>query len=151
MAAYDIYPAELAQLRHGYALWCPEPWDYDEVKLGDVGYLWRGAFYRLFNATLAADHPDNAKLGVPHAFVPLVVPPSAMYRNDKFFDAGPLHSYSVKRFEYGASASGSVAHTIQYPVLTCLINISFRALGIYSQGEQAYSSRAPTGKALSSC
>jgi hypothetical protein len=106
MAPHNIFAAILAQLQHGYALWAPEPSGYDEVKVGDVGYLWRGAFHRLFNATLPADHPSNCVLGVPDGFIPLVVPDGSLYRIDKFFDPGALHSSNVSRIEFGASAEG---------------------------------------------
>jgi hypothetical protein len=64
----------MRELRHGYALWCPEPCQYGEVRAGDVGYLRDGAFHRLFNAILPEDDPEQI-LGVPVAFEPLVLPP----------------------------------------------------------------------------
>lgn len=106
MAAYDIYSAQLLQLKHGYALWSPEPWAYSEVQVGDVGYIWRGSFYRLFNVILGSEHPDNKRFGVPDGFKPLNVPPDSTYRVEKYFDPGPLHSCTVSRFECDISTAG---------------------------------------------
>lgn len=108
MAAHDIYAASLVQLQHGYALWTPEPCHYDEVEVGDVGWLWRGAFHRLFNATVAVDHPSNAALGVPDGFVPLTLLATTMYTNEKMFDPGALRTASVSKVEFGTSAEGWV-------------------------------------------
>ncbi|KAJ6570047.1 hypothetical protein DFH09DRAFT_1153912, partial [Mycena vulgaris] len=93
-AAHQVYSSQLRELRHGYALWCPEPCLYTEVKVSDVGYLREGAFHRLFNVTLPADHPDQT-LGVPVLFQPLTLPIGWFCRNDKFFDPGNLRSSSV--------------------------------------------------------
>ncbi|KAJ7433104.1 hypothetical protein FB451DRAFT_1155377, partial [Mycena latifolia] len=105
--AHQVYSHQLRELSHGYALWCPEPCLYDEVKVGDVGYLRDGAFHRLFNATLPADHPDQT-LGVPPLFQPLILPVGSMWRNDKFFDPSNLRSSSVSEHRYGVSAGGVV-------------------------------------------
>ncbi|KAJ7470754.1 hypothetical protein FB451DRAFT_1135071 [Mycena latifolia] len=105
--AHQVYSHQLRELSHGYALWCPEPCLYDEVKVGDVRYLRDGAFHRLFNATLPADHPDQT-LGVPPLFQPLILPVGSMWRNDKFFDPSNLRSSSVSEHRYGVSASGVV-------------------------------------------
>jgi hypothetical protein len=103
---YDIYAAQLSQQKEGYPLWCPEPADYDEVKVGDVGYLWRGSFIRLFNATLPSDHPDNIEMGVPNSFNQLHIRPRGIRRQKKYFDPGTLRSHSVREFKYGVSAEG---------------------------------------------
>ncbi|KAJ7760669.1 hypothetical protein DFH07DRAFT_939902 [Mycena maculata] len=55
----QVYSSQLCEIHRGYALWCPEPYLYDEVKVEDVGYLGDGAFHRLFNATLPADDPGQ--------------------------------------------------------------------------------------------
>ncbi|KAJ6553615.1 hypothetical protein DFH09DRAFT_1318997 [Mycena vulgaris] len=60
---------------------------YTEVKVSDVGYLREGAFHRLFNVTLPADHPDQT-LGAPVLFQPLTLPIGWFCWNDKFFDPG---------------------------------------------------------------
>jgi hypothetical protein len=69
MAHYDIYREQLANLYHGYALWEPDPGgQYDKVSIGDVGYIRRGHFHRLFNILLPSDHSSHESLGVPNGF-----------------------------------------------------------------------------------
>lgn len=68
----DIYAEQLIRLGLGYPLWEPEPTEYGEVLLGDVGYTTEGAFYRLFNAIRPENDPVNAQ-GVPENFSVLQV------------------------------------------------------------------------------
>jgi hypothetical protein len=69
MAHYDIYREQLANLYHGHALWEPGTGgQYDRVSIGDVGYIRRGQFLRLFNILLSADHPSHKLIGVPVGF-----------------------------------------------------------------------------------
>jgi len=46
---------------HGHALWDPDPGGlYNSVQVGDVGFIRRGYFYRLFNALLPPrDSPSD--------------------------------------------------------------------------------------------
>ncbi|KAN0131606.1 hypothetical protein V8E53_010448 [Lactarius tabidus] len=75
MAYYDIYRDQLASLYHGHAPWLPDPAGlYDRVRVGDVGYMRRGHFLRLFNALLPADDITQV-YGVPDGFVPLNMGP----------------------------------------------------------------------------
>ncbi|KAN0136669.1 hypothetical protein V8E53_005439 [Lactarius tabidus] len=71
MACYDTYRDQLASLLRGHALWEPDPSGlYDQVQVGDVGYVREGHFLCLFNALLSAD--DHTQVhGVPEGFVPL--------------------------------------------------------------------------------
>ena len=74
-APYNAYAKRLLPLRHGYPLWHPEI-ERDrglEVQIGDVGYLHKGAFIRLFNTTLPASHPGNARFGVPSGHEPFQI------------------------------------------------------------------------------
>ncbi|KAF8269499.1 hypothetical protein EI94DRAFT_955083 [Lactarius quietus] len=75
MAYYDIYRDQLASVRRGHALWMPDPTGlYDQVRIGDVGYVRQGQFLRMFNALLPAN--DNSQVyGVPEEFVPLNMGP----------------------------------------------------------------------------
>ena len=75
-AHYDTYRDQLASLYHGHALWEPDPARlYDRVRVGDVGYVKRGHFFRMFNILLQAD--DAAQIyGVPEGFVQLNMGPS---------------------------------------------------------------------------
>lgn len=70
---FDVYRDQLASLSHGLALWNPNPPKevYDNVSIGDVGYLQEGTFIRMFNVMLKWDDPLNRKLGIPEAYEPL--------------------------------------------------------------------------------
>ncbi|KAF9806321.1 hypothetical protein IEO21_08727 [Rhodonia placenta] len=61
-----VYASQLFRCGEGLPLWSPEPTKHGEVLVGDVGYMRHGAFYRLFNATKAADDPINKEYGVPN-------------------------------------------------------------------------------------
>jgi len=87
---FTVYQDQLTALSHGLALWNPSPQKkiYDNVSIGDVGYLHEGTFIRLFNVTLPWDHPSNQKLGrwVYHS---LGSGPLTIENFDKV-DSGPL-------------------------------------------------------------
>jgi hypothetical protein len=70
---WNIYREQLSSLHQGYALWEPEPVEglYDEVSIGDVGYVKNGFFYRMFNVTLSWDDPANNRLGELEYYKPL--------------------------------------------------------------------------------
>jgi len=58
MSACNIFREELSISHpdHGHALWDPDPGGlYNSVEVGDVGFIRRGYFYRLFNALLLED------------------------------------------------------------------------------------------------
>lgn len=62
MADYDIFREELANgcPAYGHALWEPDPGgQYDAVQVGDVGFIRRGRFHRLFNILYPKDHPTH--------------------------------------------------------------------------------------------
>ncbi|EKM56558.1 uncharacterized protein PHACADRAFT_253757 [Phanerochaete carnosa HHB-10118-sp] len=50
----EIYSSCLASLHEGHALWYPEPHESGEPQIGDVGFIHRGAFIRLFNLDASA-------------------------------------------------------------------------------------------------
>ena len=97
---WNVYREQLLPLHHGYALWEPEPVKgfYDKVSIGDVGYVERGFFYRMFNVTLPWDNPSNNKFGEdePEHYKP-------MDRNllanipQKRFNKGDYYSPNVDR------------------------------------------------------
>jgi hypothetical protein len=56
----------------GHALWGPSPGGlYDAVEVGDVGFIRKGCFHRLFNVLLPEDHPSHQNFGVPESHQPL--------------------------------------------------------------------------------
>jgi hypothetical protein len=64
---YNVYREQLSSLYHGNALWEPNPIRryYDQVSIGDVGYIEEGFFHRMFNVTLEWNDDSNKKLGGP--------------------------------------------------------------------------------------
>jgi hypothetical protein len=69
----NVYLDQLAALSLGLALWNPSlPKSiYNNVSIGDVGYLQEGTFIRMFNVMLPWDHPSNGILGIPEPYEPL--------------------------------------------------------------------------------
>ncbi|EPQ53278.1 hypothetical protein GLOTRDRAFT_21046, partial [Gloeophyllum trabeum ATCC 11539] len=77
-----IYARQLANLRHGHALWEPDVNDPNcGVAVGDVGFLRQDVFVRLLNALLPADDPSHEAHGVPGDFRPLAIPSEKMLSN----------------------------------------------------------------------
>jgi len=73
LESFNVYREQLLSLHQGVALWEPNPIEdvYDQVSIGDVGYVHEGFFYRMFNVTLPSDDPSNNKLGKPDDYTPL--------------------------------------------------------------------------------
>ncbi|KAI0270906.1 hypothetical protein BGY98DRAFT_231093 [Russula aff. rugulosa BPL654] len=73
---FNLYREQLSSQYYGLALWNPNPViglfkDPDHVSIGDVGYLYNGAFMRIFNAKLPRDHPSNQSIELPVEYKPL--------------------------------------------------------------------------------
>jgi hypothetical protein len=102
--AAEVYAEQLLSKAHGLPLWIPEPSKFGEVLIGDVGYVYDGAFYRLFNVTHPPDSSVNCR-GVPENFEVLTYDPCLLHRVDKYLDAGVICSKSVKRVDVAASGS----------------------------------------------
>jgi len=91
-----VYARQIFRCGEGYPLWLPEPNQDGEVMIGDVGYLHRGAFYRMFNATLDKEDPVNDRLGVPEHFERFVGSSLAPRRVEAAVAAGPLLSDTLQ-------------------------------------------------------
>jgi hypothetical protein len=66
---FNIYREQLSSLFLGLALWEPNPEGlYDQVAIGDVGYVSEGVFIRMFNVTLPWDDESNRTLGIPNHY-----------------------------------------------------------------------------------
>jgi hypothetical protein len=76
---FNVYRDQLSALALGLALWNPSPPKhiYNNVSIGDVGYLQDGTFIRMFNVMLSWDHPSNRTLGHPEPYEPLDCGPFA--------------------------------------------------------------------------
>ena len=73
---YDIYRDRLAATypAFGHALWDPNPEvGQDPVKIGDVGYVHKGKFNRLFNALLSESDASREGIRLPEYYEPLVL------------------------------------------------------------------------------
>jgi hypothetical protein len=69
---YFVYRDELTSLFHGLPLWEPDPTNlYEEVSVGDVGFVREGCFIRMFNVLVPRDDPSNDSFGVPNDYHPL--------------------------------------------------------------------------------
>ena len=92
MPHFDTFRVQLA-IAHpdfGHALWETSPGDllgeqseeaprqYPPVEIGDVGFIRKGKFHRLFNARYSENHPCNERFGVPEGHERLPHGPSHM-------------------------------------------------------------------------
>lgn len=102
--AAEVYAEQLLSKAHGLPLWIPEPSKFGEVLIGDVGYVYDGSFYRLFNVTFPQDHPVNSG-GVPEDFKVLEYDPRLLHRVEQYLPAGAICSKSVKRVNVTARGS----------------------------------------------
>ena len=75
--AHTVYRDQLTALSQGLALWDPNPPKhiYNNVSIGDVGYLNKGTFIRMFNVMLPWDDPSNRTLVKPEFYESLDLGP----------------------------------------------------------------------------
>jgi len=75
MSHHHIYRDQLSIIKpsFGHALWDPAPDSvFGPAKVGDVGYVRKGRFFRLFNALLPADDPSHKETPPPEYHEPLI-------------------------------------------------------------------------------
>jgi hypothetical protein len=96
---FDVYREKLSALSQGFALWNPSPPEgiYDQVSIGDVGYIVGGSFIRMFNVTRPWDDESNRKFGKSVRYEPLNFDNRAIRRTT--FDTTDYCSSSVSREE----------------------------------------------------
>ena len=104
---YNVYREELTSLLHGHALWEPDPTNiYQQVSVGDVGYVREGYFYRMFNVLLEWDDPSNYTLCEPEPYTRLDMGPFVNVRDSRF-SRGDYHSrYVTSSRETNIAAAG---------------------------------------------
>ena len=72
---------------HDHALWNPDPGGlYNSVEAGDVGFIRRGCFYRLFNALLPGNPPSDLNTHDDHGpvYPPRLIPKTPQHiRRDR--------------------------------------------------------------------
>ncbi|GBE78723.1 hypothetical protein SCP_0116140 [Sparassis crispa] len=94
-----VYAEQLSRLGYCYPLWDPEPTQFGEVLLGDVGHIFEGQFFRIFNATRGTDDRVNER-GVQDGYIPLHFDQSDVHRHENYIP-GPLYSTNVRRTDTG--------------------------------------------------
>ena len=104
-----VYQEQLSSLGYGTALWEPSPIKnfYDQVSIGDVGYIRNGLFYRMFNVTRDWNDASNKKLCEPGCYKRLADNPTDIpalrFGKGEYF---PSHISSESNINYiGASRS----------------------------------------------
>jgi hypothetical protein len=101
----EVYREQLRSLHRGLPLWKPDPANlYQQVSIGDVGYIREGYFVRIFNALLPSDDPSNRLLGELEPYPRLDFGPFGNVRRSKF-PAGDYFSPCV------SSSSASAPET----------------------------------------
>ncbi|EKM58841.1 uncharacterized protein PHACADRAFT_248938 [Phanerochaete carnosa HHB-10118-sp] len=103
---YTVYPSSLFCLGLGYALWHPEPHETGEPQIGDVGYVSRGAFIRLFNINTSKE--DYAVTFWDAPFEPTDTLPEGVFRADRRHAPIAPDQYR-SRGVYRRETSGSVS------------------------------------------
>lgn len=103
---HNVYPSCLFCLGLGYALWHPEPHETGEPRIGDIGYISRGAFIRMQN--IDSSQPENAVTFWKPPFEPEEPSPEGGFRTDR--RTAPIapdryRSRGVYHRETGGSAS----------------------------------------------
>ena len=108
MPHYDTFRDQLA-IAHpefGHALWDTSPGEqYLPVEIGDVGFIRRGKFQRLFNALYPGDHPCNQRFGVPEDHEQL-----RLLKNH--IDRGTLYPNNFCSYGVTTEYGGSNVHAI---------------------------------------
>ena len=104
---FNVYREQLSSLYHGLALWKPNPVEdvYNQVSIGDVGYVSEGAFIRMFNVTLPWDNESNKTFGEPYVYDPLRLDYFTI--NREIFDQIDYYSRRVIREENGDNMQAS--------------------------------------------
>ena len=70
---FTVFRNHLSALSCGLPLWNPRPSKeiYNNVSIGDVGYMYEGTFIRMFNVMRPWDDESNGLLGTPDTYEPL--------------------------------------------------------------------------------
>jgi hypothetical protein len=105
---YHIFREELGKKYPalGHALWEPGPWPGPAVEVGDVGFIQRGNFRRLFNVLLPHDDPSQI-FGVPEHYEPLELSITPhICRNTRSPNDFRSREVTVESGEHGINAMG---------------------------------------------
>jgi hypothetical protein len=102
MPAWETYYQELASKGHGHAVWDADPGQEPAVEIADVGYIEKGAFIQLFNASKEVGDASN-KLGTPHKYTPIRI---GVVRHGTLSAIQPITSETVLQRRIDVSVSG---------------------------------------------
>lgn len=106
---FDVYSNQLFKCGQGLPLWLPEPSKHGEALIGDVGYIDKGRFFRLFNVTCPSDDKVHNRLGVPEDFKPFPIVDHRKHRDEDALQPGAaICSKSVRAQKVGAHLTVSV-------------------------------------------
>ncbi|EKM59058.1 uncharacterized protein PHACADRAFT_86540 [Phanerochaete carnosa HHB-10118-sp] len=115
----EIYSSSLATLHEGHALWYPEPHESGELQIGDVGFMSRGAFIRLFNLDTSA--PEKKVTFWPTPFEDIEpLPPHVLQIDRRRRPLLPTHyrSHGVESRQIHASADVSAGTNVSVGLST---------------------------------
>lgn len=107
----SILAHNLDRFRHGHALWYPEgPIGATEIRIGDVGYVHDGAFYRVLNVTVDYDHPsnwdeDDESSELPETHQPLHIQQKNVKVLSCYEEPRPLYGDMIKADNYEGHAA----------------------------------------------
>lgn len=102
------------------------------VSIADVGYIRRGRFCRLFNASLPPGHPLNT-FGVPEGYEQLNLDERAMV--ERRFPPGPMVSRSVTKRGATVDFSGFV-QVIHLPLISSYMTYRPLRVGVDRSSKQ---------------
>ena len=138
---FNVYRDQLSALSQGLALWNPNPLKkiYNNVSIGDVGYLHEGTFVRMFNVMLPWDDPSNSTLGKPEFYQSLDCGPfsNSLQSNFDKVEYYSRHISPIMKGGIGANAQVSSSEPWVIMVLDSLTKnmiYSRRAEGVTTNG-----------------
>ncbi|EKM57385.1 uncharacterized protein PHACADRAFT_255108 [Phanerochaete carnosa HHB-10118-sp] len=117
----EIYASCLSTLHEGHALWYPEPHASGEPQIGDVGFIRKGAFIRLFNLDTSAPEKKVIEWDPPFEITePL--PQGVLKIDPRRRPLVPAHyrSHGVESKQAHASAGELRIQHVQVPLIDLL-------------------------------
>ncbi|EKM58786.1 uncharacterized protein PHACADRAFT_73658, partial [Phanerochaete carnosa HHB-10118-sp] len=115
----EIYASSLQTLHLGHALWYPEPHESGEPQIGDVGFMFEGAFIRLFNLDTSAAEKKVTFWDPPYKITEPV--PPGVFKIDRRRQPlvpGNYRSHGVESREIHASADVTAGPSVSVTLET---------------------------------
>ncbi|KAF8466771.1 hypothetical protein JB92DRAFT_2773813, partial [Gautieria morchelliformis] len=109
MPAWETYYKQLLSRGHGHALWDADPGEHPAIDIADVGYMYEGAFVRLFNASKQIGDVSN-RLGTPVGYKPIRV---GEIMEGTLSASQPITSETVIQRGVDVNVSGGYGPTVQ--------------------------------------